>query len=366
LLGYLDVLGVTDNRKVLPNIGAETLTNINSWITATATLTGAEITVALAKKVVPGSLTLTFTDDSTGNTYTMTDDRQGNLVGVAGYLASGTVTYTTGSVVFQIGAVFTPGVGDTYSIKAIEDVSGTPEFGGTPNGHNRFKTDLQYFQLNTLPDMLIGESNLVSMAAMQKSTGIDPMTFLGTKLTELFTKVINRNLISALVNGYTGNTYEIDMATMAPSYNDYRSSLDFFASELINVDTALATKSVKGVKATCYVVGTEVGNFFRKTKLIGTFVENKATNYINDLIGTYDGIPVLQHVDLATTEGYAIHKTLGGELAPVARGIFLPLTNTPTVANYNQPTQVATGVFYQEQQKSIVPELCMKFTVTTP
>jgi hypothetical protein len=34
--------------------------------------------------------------------------------------------------------------------------------------------------------------------------------------------------------------------------------------------------------------------------------------------------------------------------APLARGIYLPLTDTPTIGNYNNPTQMAAGIYYQE------------------
>lgn len=32
----------------------------------------------------------------------------------------------------------------------------------------------------------------------------------------------------------------------------------------------------------------------------------------------------------------------------VVRGIYLPLTDTPTIGNYENPVQAASGVFYQE------------------
>lgn len=364
LMGFMDILGVTDNRKVLPNIGTENLANINNRIVSSATLVGGVTNIALGKKIVPGSLKVTFVDSSAALSVEAVDDRKGALIAASTVLSTGTINYLTGALSFTLGAIFTPAAGDTYTVTATEDVTGTPDFGGTPNGHNRFKTDLQYIRVDTLPDMLIGESNLVAMAAMQKSTGIDPLAMLGQKLTELFTKVINGNMVNSLLANYAGSTEAIDMATMAPSYNDYRSSIDYFSSKLIDVDTVLATKSVKGVKATAYLVGTEMGNYFRKAKLIGMFVDNKGTNYVNDLIGTYDGIPVLQHTSIDSKTGFAVHKTIGGELAPLMRGIFLPLTNTPTVGNYNNPTQVANGVFYQEAQQSIVPELVQKFTVS--
>jgi len=91
--------------------------------------------------------------------------------------------------------------------------------------------------------------------------------------------------------------------------------------------------------------------------------------YINDLLGWYDGIPVLRSTDIAegdNSEGvfYAIHKTADGQMAPLARGIYMPLTDTPTIGNYNNPTQMASGIYYQEGVRYMAPELVQKVVIT--
>ena len=47
-------------------------------------------------------------------------------------------------------------------------------------------------------------------------------------------------------------------------------------------------------------------------------------------------------------------------MAPLARGIYMPLTDTPTVGNYNNPTQMAAGIYYQEGTKYMAQELVQK------
>ena len=80
----------------------------------------------------------------------------------------------------------------------------------------------------------------------------------------------------------------------------------------------------------------------------------------------YNGIPVLRSTDIvedaANNEGvfYAIHKTADGQMAPLARGIYMPLTDTPTVGNYNNPSQMAAGIYYQEGTRIMAPELIQK------
>ena len=72
----------------------------------------------------------------------------------------------------------------------------------------------------------------------------------------------------------------------APSqFYDYRSRVDLFDAYLINEESALATKAVKGVNTTAYVAGNQAANQFIKGGIIGKFEPNKKMTYINDLLG---------------------------------------------------------------------------------
>jgi hypothetical protein len=99
---------------------------------------------------------------------------------------------------------------------------------------------------------------------------------------------------------------------------------------------------------------------------MNTFVPNKESGYIEDLIGYYNGIPVIKSYRVGDTEGYAIHKTSDGLMAPMARGIFLPVNDLPEVGNFNNPTQSASGIFSYEGVKFLTSELVQKFEVTLP
>jgi hypothetical protein len=167
--------------------------------------------------------------------------------------------------------------------------------------------------------------------------------------------------------GYKGDTLndlEIEVTTSAKQFYDYRSRVDLFDAYLINVEAALATKAVKGVKTTAYVAGNNASNQFMKGGIIGKFEKNTKMSYINDLLGWYDGIPVLRSTDINEQNGenvfYAIHKTDDGQMAPLARGIYMPLTDTPTIGNYQNPTQMASGIYYQEGTKYMAPELVQR------
>jgi hypothetical protein len=153
---------------------------------------------------------------------------------------------------------------------------------------------------------------------------------------------------------------------LSSHFMDYRSRVDLFDSYLINVETALASKVVKGVTTTAYIAGNQAANQFQKAGIIGKWERNDKMSYISDLLGWYNGVPVLRSTDVVEAAGegtfYAIHKTADGQMAPLARGIYMPLTDTPTVGNYNNPTQMTSGIYYQEGLRYMAPELVQRVT----
>lgn len=372
LLWYNDLLGVVDNRMVLPNIGKENLEGINArFIGQSAFVVGQkEYSISTNKKLIPGSIELHFVHALEPNKFiTIKDDRQGNLLAPAGILgvnADGkpSINYLTGLITFTVGDGFVIAENDSYSIIGYEDVAGDPAFGQlTGPGNNRFKVDMKNIQVTAEPDMLIGENNLMAIAAAQKAMGMNPQEVTGQKLTELYTKLVNGKLTHQIMRGAQGDSHVIPMNEYVSKFTDFQSRLDAFQSDLVEIDTMMAKKTFKATKATAYLVGEGMGNWFRKLRTTGNWTDNTESTYINDLLGYYNGIPVLRHVDIDFNTGYAIHKTPAGEIAPLMRGIYLPLTNTPLVGNYNNPTQYAQGVYYQEANELIFPELIQQFSV---
>jgi len=368
LLYYMDTLGVTDNRVVLPNIGKENLKNINARFSTSAPLSASSAaqSITTGKKLIPGTVVLRLVHAADPGAYVeIKDDRKGNLLAPAGVLSVGYVDYTAaGKIEFTINQDnWAIADGDSFSLVAYEDVPGTPDWNGTAPANNRFKLDMNHIEVTSEPDMLTIESNLMNMATMQKAIGVNPQDIGGAKLTEIYTKLINGKLVHCITDNYEGNLVDFDITGDVEHFLDYDSGLKSFAGRLVDVDTALAKKSVKGCFATAYIVGTKVADYFRKLKQIGAFVDNTDSTYINDLVGYYNGIPVLRHTDIEENAGYAIHKTADGQLAPCIRGIYLPLTNTPTIGNYQSPVQIAQSVYYQESNEFIVPELVQKFQV---
>ena len=376
LFYWFDVLGVTDMRSVIPNLGPDNLDiqafgNFDLEITPT---TNTDYSALIGRKIIPGTVRIKIKSET--DSFELIDNGQGNFMAVAGKISTGTINYLNGRIEFSLETALT-GDATKESILVVgkEDTTGTPcNTVGASNAHandKRFIAKMQQIGLATVPDLLVAEYNIAALGAMKKATGSDMATFLFTKLRELYTKLINSKLVKNLEEGYIGNTLtDLDLSASSTGieskFHDYRSRVDIFDSYLINVESALATKAVKGVTTTTYVAGNQASNQFMKGGMIGKFEKNTKMTYINDLLGWYDGIPVLRSTDVNEAQGeatfYAIHKTADGQMAPLARGIYMPLTDTPTIGNYNNPTQMASGIYYQEGVKYMAPELVQKVT----
>ena len=381
LFYWLDVLGVSDMRTVIPNLGPDALDNIQTtgnFVNEVEVSDGPSYTSLIARKIIPGTVRVKV-ETANGN-FELVDNGQGSFMAVAGKIEAGKINYLAGKVEFTFTTASNPEAGSKITIVGKEDVTGTPcNTVGASNVHandKRFMGKMNQIFLNTVPDMLVAEYNIASLGAMKKAVGTDMATFLFNKLRELYTKTINRTLVTTLAEKYTGgDLYEdestkLDLTmtegTIAGRFHDYRSRVDLFEAYMVDVEAALTQKAVKGCDITCYVAGKLAANQFQKGGMIGKWERNTKMTYINDLLGWYNGIPVLRSDDITEDVSakkatfYAIHKTKDGQMAPLARGIFMPLTDTPTVGNYNNPTQMAAGIYYQEGIGYMAQELVQK------
>ncbi len=379
LFYWFDVLGISDLRSVIPNLGPDSISDIKAmggFEFDGTVVTTADYDILVGRKIIPGTVRIKITDSVNGS-YELIDNGQGSFLSVAGKITEGTINYLNGKCVFSLSTALTGADGDAIRIVGKEDVTGTPcGTEGASNAHakdKRFIAKMQQLGLATVPDMLVAEYNIASLGAMKKATGSDMATFLFTKLREMYTKMINYNLVSTLEFEYTGDTMaDLNLSETTDGvvgrFYDYRSRVDMFDAYLVNVESTLAQKAVKGVGVTAYLVGANAANQFQKGSVTGKWEKNTKMTYINDLLGWYDGIPVLRSTDIAEESGkgtfYAIHKTADGQMAPIARGIYMPLTDTPTIGNYNNPTQMAAGIYYQEGTKMMASELAQKVTFT--
>ena len=373
LFYWFDVLGVSDMRNIIPNLGPDDYRDIQTMGGFTLDVdvkAEAAYDALVGRKLIPGTVRVKVATASTK--FELVDNGQGVFLAPANTIVAGAINYLSGRVEFTLATALT-GDKTTESITIVgkEDVTGTPcNTAGASNAHandKRFMAKMQQLGLSTVPDMLVAEYNIAALGAMKKATGSDMASYLFGKLREIYTKTINYKLVNTLEEGYTGNAMndlDLSKAAMTGQFYDYRSRVDLFDAYLVDVESVLASKAVKGVTTTAYVAGLRASTQFSKANMIGKWKRNTEMTYINDLLGWYDGVPVLRSTDIKEENGegvfYAIHKTADGQMAPLARGIYMPLTDTPTIGNYNNPTQMAAGIYYQEGTKYLAPELVQK------
>lgn len=351
-VSFLDVVGAYTDNEVEPNLGETDYSGVVNALQATGVATADTAVVPTnSTKIIPKSVTIEFKEAAAS--YTITDDGKGGLLAPAGKLKAGSVNYATGAI------TFTPAVAGTWTLSAALDQ--------IANSQLTDDTILTFKQAGTLmrtaPQMVMSQVNLATAAAMGKSLGVDPLAYMANQLQIAYIQMLNRKLAKGTMEVAAGNTAfsAIDFSTQA--YDSYVSYADWFTAQFTDVDYSLAEQSYKGVKATAYLVAPNVAALMTKTEIRGNFKRSEEYGYINDLVGYFRGVPVLQHVDIPTGSGYAVFKKEGGEAAPLVRGIYLPITETPAVGNYNNTTQVANGIYYQEGVKGIFPQLVKKFTV---
>ncbi len=260
--------------------------------------------------------------------------------------------------------------------------------------------------VNTKPAKLTIELNKQELAAISKSMSQDLQPVIVQRVGEIYNKMVNRYIVRKYMqrfidsNNFSG-VVTIDIgspfggpanpgAPLPPysSYDQYIPILERTRGGFEKVRQELHRKSYIANKPTALLVSPKLAYFLAKSIMVeqSLWVEEKVT-YINDLFGYYIGIPVLVHTELETLDtafetwartnnlmsssgpyataavGFAVAVLPDNNLAPMVRATFLPPTNTPTVANFNNPLQEAFSMFYQEDVDVVAPELVVPFAL---
>jgi hypothetical protein len=260
--------------------------------------------------------------------------------------------------------------------------------------------------VNTKPAKLTIELNKQELAAISKSMSQDLQPVIVQRVGEIYNKMVNRYIVRKYMqrfidsNNFSGVvTIDIGSPFGGPanpgtplppysSYDEYLPILERTRGGFEKVRQELHRKSYIANKPTALLVSPKLAYFLSKSIMVeqSLWVEEKVT-YINDLFGYYIGIPVLVHTELETLDtafetwarsnnliptpgtyataavGFAVAVLPDNNLAPMVRATFLPPTNTPTVANFNNPLQEAFSMFYQEDVDVVAPELVVPFAL---
>jgi hypothetical protein len=258
--------------------------------------------------------------------------------------------------------------------------------------------------VNTKPAKLTIELNKQELAAISKSMSQDLQPVIVQRVGEIYNKMVNRYIVRKYLQRFIdnvnfSNVVTIDLGsplggpastslTPYSSYDQYIPILDRTRGGFEKVRQELHRKSYVANKPTALLVSPKLAYFLARSIMVeqSLWVEEKVT-YINDLFGYYIGIPVLVHTELEALDasfeqwarnnglipdpgsyvtaavGFAVAVLPDNNLAPMVRATFLPPTNTPTVANFNNPLQEAFSMFYQEEVDVVAPELVVPFAL---
>lgn len=366
-LQYMDFYNITTGDMVLPNLGQDALFGnnvvIKKDVAATmGTSSGGSYTASGA--IIPRSVKIEWFDKSSSTTFEIVDNGNGKLMAEGGVMTTGTVNYNTGVVALKLAAAIDPQ--DTLKLSFALD---TP----SDNAVDKMGGQNKYYHVTTEPVIVPIQRNIISDAAMNKQGVIDPNELYTNVIQAEYTKLINEKVASGIVNAYVGDTYTADLSGFALAAGNYDSFIRTFQSLLVDGESTLGKQTYKGSKVTGILAGAQVSNVFQYMTENEGWIPNTQLGYFKDLIGWYKGIPVVRWTSedsdiakVADDEIYLTHKTADGQLAPTVRGMFLSPTDLPEIANFSNPTQLASGMFSLEGVRPTTSKLAVKLKITLP
>jgi len=371
-LPFMNLYGVKTGEKITPNIGPSlTFTEADGYVKKNITVVGGtpflldvpgtgEAIPAIG--ITPGTVKLTHTDNN-GDVVTLTDNGAGYLVGPAGVITAGTVEYGLDNQTGNLPVITVNFVADGTVV--VEFVQETPQ-----KLNEKIKPELEYYSASTNPVIVPYEINQVANLSAKKALGMDMRGMTLTQITDEYTKIINKKTVDGVESSAKSkNEATIDVSAFTIATSDYRTMLESFMSQLRSIDTVMAKKTEKSVNVSAFLVSLRLGDIFSQLELVTSkWVPNKDISYVDDIIGYFDGIPVVRSkfVDDASGtvyQGYAIHKTKEGQLAPLMRGMFLPLTNMDEVGSFDNPLLKSGGIFSYEGVSTLTKDLTVGFQV---
>lgn len=354
LIVYNDKVTKGTGRVISPFLGKNTPRPMAESKQTNKIPLSANNEVELGCGVVPGSLSITAIDATTNEPYQLMDDRKGNILAAGGVLTKGTINYLTGKLELEFTSLTDGTANITFNRdKYLED---TPE---------RMKVQQHYFEIDAKVQKFEYELDIIASAINQKSIGYDLATDLRDSIRDEHQMTLNDTLVRTLRQNYAGTTLTIDLSSFTVASGRFSSMMKVLNAGLVNIDAAIAKNCYKITAATAYVVGKGIGALLSSWDDSNFWVPNNS-GFVNGLIGFYKGRAVLQHLDCGDFEGYAIHKTADGAVAPVALGIFLPATDLPMVGNFNNTNELAGGIYAVEGVNTITNDLVQRFEIAMP
>ena len=354
MLVYRDVI-TKRGASIMPMIGPDNPRGrAGQKYQGSVVVGNANITIELGNKIVGGQVSISLKLGD--KTYPMMDDRKGNLLAPGGVINSGKVNYETGSIEIVLTTVAP--ADSTIEICYVLDKT-------VGQDGNRTTIKQGYFEIKAKINKFEFEADLITAMISQKTVGGDIVADLQQSVMDEQILSINDQLVDTLRRNYTGTTMSIDLSAFSIQGGFFDSMMKVFNAGLASVDNAIAERCYKAVNANAYIIGNGLATLFQSLEDAQGWVPNN-TGYVNGVIGFYKGRAVIRHLHLDKFEGYAVHKTPNGQLAPLGYGILLPVTNLPLVGNFANTNEVASGIYSVDGTNTVAMDLAQRFTVSMP
>jgi len=361
-LQFVDFYSMLDGSSILPNLGKDASFGKNIYTKDyTSLLDGTEVSFAITigQNIIPR--TIKFKATLSGSTYEIYDDGNGNLLAAPGILADSVINYNTGAITIEF-ATAPAATNDKLTLVVSLDSPAEDEI-------DKLAGEVKYFHVDTNPIIIPLIRNILTDAALNKQGVIDPNALYTNLIQTQYTKATNEKCVDALVRGFSGNTYTADLSAFTIASGRYDSLIRTIQSTMVDAESLLGQQTYKGAKITGILAGRKAANLFQYMNSDEGWIPNQQLAYFKDLIGWYKGCPVVRWDDstvVADDEMFITHKTIDGQLAPVARAMYITPTDLPEVGNFKNMTQVSDGMFSIEGFEPTTTKLTLKLKFTLP
>jgi len=322
------------------------------------------VTLSFGYPLVPGNTVVTLIISSV--TYVGQDFKSDGNVYFTGTSVTATVDYVGGTIT-------------TSSVVSGNSVNGVVllDVSKDETGTNVLKVKPLYTatQLVTSPKNLIYEQNAANsmymnriLATAKAVGGLDYASLHFNRVNNIYIDDVNRDILRALIaaSASDSSVTTLDLSTYTVS-SQAGSKNDLVARFFIAMRTAFLAKT--GVAPTVIVTSTR-GSAELESHPTKFVANPDFYQVLNGLVGYFDGMPVFRHnyMDFAETSTHATFymaaKLPDNSSGTLAFGEFLPLTQTATVGNFDNPIESATGFFSQVGTATIQNTLVKKGQIT--
>lgn len=382
-LPFFNAYGVRTGNVITPNIGPSFgFPEGRGDFNFTGVFTKAEVAAGLkfgtteggdykldAVPMVPRTISITYTEldgANAGAKYTVEDDGLSTFYAMPGLVKTAAVAYgqRDNNPSFAVEVDETKFTATTIEVK-VRYVMDTPK-----TLTEKIKAEVDWFTATSAPIIIPYEVNQLTAMTVKKSLGMDMRKFVLDTVTDEYTKLLNEYCAVGIQKTATKlNEAEIDLSAFSLQAGNYNSIVQSLLNQLSMVETIMASKTEKLVTITAFMTSIQGSDIFKILENnTPKWEANKAITFIDDVVGYLDGVPVVrtkhvQNPSRTILQAFGIHKLKEGQLAPLMRGMFLPLTSMNEVGSFDNPLIKSGGIFSFEGISPLTSDLTVGFQI---